>query len=73
MTADCEDTSAFSLNTLETALEMAKTLREQLERDDKNWRVLQIFALLTADYVETLMAFLIWKIRANERRAAKSP
>ncbi len=60
---DCEQKKLLPPNTLETALALAKTLREELDRDQKNWRLLQVFASLTADYMETLIAFLIWRIR----------
>ncbi len=59
-------------NTLETALELARTLREELEREDKNRRLLQVFASLTANYLEALIAFLIWKTRASESQKAGS-
>ncbi len=71
MTTEGEDSNLLPLNTLDAALELAKTLREELEREPKNWRLLQVFASLTANYLEALIAFLIWKTRAKERRAAK--
>ncbi len=66
-----QDTDWLPPNTLEAALELASTLREELEREPKNWRLLQVFASLTASYLEALIAFLIWKTRAKQRRAAK--
>ncbi len=65
------DTNPLPLNTLEKALDIARTLREELERENKNWWLLEVFASLTANYLEALIAFLIWKARANESRQAK--
>ncbi len=63
------DPNPISLNTLEQALKVASLLREELERDEKNMRLLQIFAALSASYMEALIAFLIWKLKASEASA----
>ncbi len=66
-----KDTNPIPLNTLEQALSIARLLRQELEREDKSWRQLQVFASLTANYLEALIAFLIWKARASDSKNAR--
>ncbi len=59
------DPNPIPLTTLEQALSIARSLRAELEGDNKNSRVFKIFAALSANYLEALIAFLIWKSRRN--------
>ncbi len=46
-------------------MSIARSLRAELEGDNKNSRIFKIFADLSANYLEALIAFLIWKSRRN--------
>ncbi len=61
-----KEPNPIPLNTLEQALSIARILRQELEREDKNSRLLSVFASLTANYLEALIAFLIWKARSSD-------
>lgn len=52
------------LNTLDKALEFAGALSRELE-GEKAWRAYRVFASLTGDRFEALIAFLIWKARGE--------
>jgi hypothetical protein len=65
-----KDNYPIPLTTLEQSLAIARLLRRELEREDKNGRLLQVFASLTANYLEALIAFLIWKSRGTNARNA---
>jgi hypothetical protein len=54
----------FPLNTLDKALEFAGALSRELE-GEKPWRTYRVFASLTDDRFEALIAFLIWKARGE--------
>ncbi len=60
-----QDPNPIPLTTLEQALSIARSLRVELEGDGKNSRLFKIFAALSANYLEALIAFLIWKSRRN--------
>ncbi len=60
-----QDSNLIPLTTLEQALSIARSLRAELEGDGKNMRLFKIFAALSANYLEALIAFLIWKSRRN--------
>ncbi len=56
--------NTIPLNTLDKALEFAGELTRELE-GERTWRMYRVFASLTGDRFEALIAFLIWKARGE--------
>ncbi len=53
------------LNTLDRALQFAGDLSQELRREDKAWRMYEVFTLLAEDQLEAWIAFLVWKARGQ--------
>ncbi len=60
--------NTVQLNTLDKALEFAGALSRELE-GEKTWRMYRVFASLTSDRFEALIAFLIWKARGDNLKS----
>ncbi len=53
------------LNTLESALTLARQVSRDLREEHKARRNYRLFSALTGDEVEALLAFLIWRARGE--------
>ncbi len=56
------------VNTLESALALARQVSRDLRQERRTRQNYQLFAALTGDELEALLAFLIWRARGESIR-----